>query len=210
MKICIVNSDNDLVLGVKDLISREAKFAHILDLVGTPKLRKRIQGFPAILKIIISQQLSVSAANSIWKRFIDNELTSPAAILQKDPIYLRDLGLSRSKITYVKCLAKAGINFRELAKLPDTDVLEELVKIKGVGPWTAQIYAMFSLRRRDIFAPGDLALQEAVKLLFQHRARPSEKDLCKISLPWSPNRTIAALMLWDYYNFCKLRKGISF
>ena len=210
MKVFIIKSDSDLLLGVKDLIIKEAKFGHILDLVGTPKLRKHIQGFPAILKTIISQQLSVSAANSIWKRFIDNELTSPAAILQKDPIHLRDLGLSRSKITYVKCLAKAGINFKEIAKLPDIDVLEELVKIKGIGPWTAQIYAMFSLRRGDIFAPGDLALQEAVKLLFQHQTRPSEKDLCEISLRWSPNRTIAALMLWDYYNFCKLRKGISF
>jgi DNA-3-methyladenine glycosylase II len=122
---------------------------------------------------------------------------------------LRALGLSRQKAAYAHALAAAGIEFDTLRELPTAQVVETLVAVKGIGIWTAEIYAMFSLGRADVFAPGDLALQEGARMLYDLPDRPREAPLRRMSEAWSPWRSVAARMLWAYYHVQKQREGIA-
>jgi DNA-3-methyladenine glycosylase II len=105
-------------------------------------------------------------------------------------------------------LAGSGIDFLALRDKADVDVVAELVAVQGIGTWTAEIYAMFALGRADVFAPGDLALQEGAKVLFGLKERPNEKAMRAMSLAWSPWRAVAARILWAYYHVEKSREGI--
>lgn len=121
---------------------------------------------------------------------------------------LRAVGLSRQKARYGRALAQAGIDFDALRGMPDAEVVARLVAVPGIGVWTAEIYAMFALGRADVFAPGDLALQEAARDLFRLEARPSEKVLRAMAANWSPWRSVAARILWAYYRVAKDREGV--
>ena len=121
---------------------------------------------------------------------------------------LRTLGLSRQKVKYARALSKADVDFAALRDMPHQDVVKTLTAISGIGIWTAEIYAMFSLARADVFAPGDLALQEAVRMLFDLEERPKERALRDMALAWSPWRSVAARVLWAYYAYQKNREGI--
>jgi len=121
---------------------------------------------------------------------------------------LRACGMSRQKIRYARELAASGIRYPALRNRPTDDVIETLIEVPGIGRWTAEIYAMFSLGRADVFAPGDLALQESARVLFDLDARPTEKALRKMSEGWSPWRGVAARLLWAYYHVAKDREGI--
>ena len=121
---------------------------------------------------------------------------------------LRACGLSRQKIRYAKALAEARIDFGALREAPDAQVIATLTEVTGIGVWTAEVYAMFSLGRADVFAPGDLALQEAARALFDLEARPSEKALRAMAAEWTPWRSVAARLLWAYYRVVKDREGI--
>jgi DNA-3-methyladenine glycosylase II len=121
---------------------------------------------------------------------------------------LRACGLSRQKMRYVRALAEADLDYMALRTAPDDAVIAMLVALPGIGRWTAEIYAMFSLGRADVFAPGDLALQEAARVLFGLDGRPSEKDLRRRAEDWSPWRGVAARLLWAYYRVAKEREGI--
>jgi DNA-3-methyladenine glycosylase II len=109
---------------------------------------------------------------------------------------------------YARALAQAGLDYAALRSAPDEAVIATLVVLPGIGRWTAEIYAMFSLGRADVFAPGDLALQESARLLFGLDGRPSEKDLRRRAEDWSPWRGVAARLLWAYYHVAKEREGI--
>ena len=120
------------------------------------------------------------------------------------------LGQSQPRVSrHIKILAEAGIAFDSLPDLPNDKVIATLVAVPGIGQWTAEIYAMFSLGRADVFAPGDLALQEAAKLVFGLNARPSERQLRAMAEAWSPWRAVAARLLWAYYRVAKSREGIK-
>ena len=121
---------------------------------------------------------------------------------------LRACGLSRQKIRYARELARSGIAYKGLRTAQTDDVIGTLVEVPGIGRWTAEIYAMFSLGRADVFAPGDLALQEAARILFELDARPSEKAIREMATNWSPWRGVAARLLWAYYRVAKDREGI--
>ena len=121
---------------------------------------------------------------------------------------LRAAGLSRQKARYGRELAQAGIDFNGLRYLPDVEVVKTLVAVPGIGVWTAEIYAMFALGRADVFAPGDLALQEAARMLFGLAERPTDKHLRRMAEAWSPWRSVAARILWAYYRVAKEREGI--
>ena len=121
---------------------------------------------------------------------------------------MRAVGLSRQKARYGRALAQAAIDYAGLRDRPDDEVIAVLVAVPGIGRWTAEIYAMFALGRADVFAPGDLALQEAAKLLFGLDARPSEQALRAMAQAWSPWRGVAARALWAYYRVAKLREGV--
>ena len=205
----IIATDACVAAGAAYLAELEPKFAGALKLTGSLPLRLRPDGFEALLDAIVSQQISVAAAGSIWKRLEDAQLTAPDDVVAADEDALRACGLSRPKIRYAKTLAASGLDYPALRITPTENVIAQLVEIKGIGRWTAEIYAMFSLGRADVFAAGDLALQEAAKILFELDERPSEKMFNKMAEAWTPWRAVAARLLWAYYRVEKHREGIK-
>ncbi|MEL6801070.1 MAG: DNA-3-methyladenine glycosylase 2 family protein [Pseudomonadota bacterium] len=194
--------------GAAHLAQSDPRFARALELTGPLPLRLRPDGFAALLDAIVSQQVSVAAADAIWGRLKAAGLTGPRKITWASDDNLRACGLSRQKIRYARELARARIRYKDLRTAPTDEVIATLVEVPGIGTWTAEIYAMFSLGRADVFAPGDLALQEAARILFELEARPNERSLRVISEDWSPWRGVAARLLWAYYRVAKEREGI--
>ena len=194
--------------GAQWLAGSEPRFAKALEMTGTLPLRRRPDGFAQLLSAIVSQQVSVAAARAIWGRLRDARLTGPRKIQWASDEALRAAGLSRQKIRYARALAEARINYAALREAPSDAVIATLTEVPGIGVWTAEIYAMFSLGRADVFAPGDLALQEAARILFELPERPSERALRQMAEDWSPWRAVAARLLWAYYKIAKQREGI--
>mgnify|MGYP001320582315 FL=1 len=194
--------------GAQWLAKAEPRFEAALKLSGALPLRRRPDGFAQLLSAIVSQQVSVAAANAIWGRMRDAQLTGPRKIKWASDETLNAAGLSRQKIRYARALADARINYNALRDDPSDVVIATLTEVPGIGVWTAEIYAMFSLGRADVFAPGDLALQEASRLLFELPDRPSERVLRQMAEGWSPWRAVAARLLWAYYKIAKQRDGI--
>ena len=203
----IIETDACVAEGAAWLAAKEPRFAHALDLTGKLPLRRRKDGFRALLDAIVSQQISVAAADGIWARMRAAGACSQAGIRRLSDEDLRACGLSRQKIRYARELAGAGISWRALREAPTPEVIDELTQVTGIGVWTAEIYAMFSLGRADVFAPGDLALQEAARILFEMEERPKEKALREMAQDWSPWRGVAARLLWAYYRVAKAREG---
>lgn len=204
----IIHSLDCVAEGAAWLARREPRFAHAVPLVGALPLRREDDGFAALLRAIVGQQVSVASARAIWARLIDAGLTEAAAMAAASDEGLRAAGLSRQKARYGRALAQAGIDFKALRDVSDVAVIERLVAVPGIGVWTAEIYAMFALGRADVFAPGDLALQEAARMLFRLEARPTEKALRQMAEAWSPWRSVAARILWAYYRVAKERDGV--
>lgn len=194
--------------GAQWLANFEPRFAKALEMTGTLPLRRRPDGFAQLLSAIVSQQVSVAAACAIWGRLRDARLTAPRKIQWASDEALRAAGLSRQKIRYARALADARINYAALREAPSDAVIATLTEVPGIGVWTAEIYAMFSLGRADVFAPGDLALQEAARILFELPERPSERALRQMAEDWSPWRAVAARLLWAYHKIAKQREGI--
>lgn len=204
----IIETTGCVAEGAAFLADLEPRFAHALTLTGPLPLRRRKDGFTQLLSAIVSQQVSVAAADAIWGRLKAAKLTGPRKIMWASDEDLRACGLSRQKIRYARELAGAGINYTDLRHMPTEDVVRTLVAVPGIGQWTAEIYAMFSLGRADVFAPGDLALQEAARILFELEKRPTERELRQMAADWTPWRAVAARALWAYYHVAKDREGI--
>ena len=194
--------------GAEWLAHAEPRFAHALTLVGPLPLRRQPDGFTALLDAIVGQQVSVASADAIWRRMEAAGLTDRAALAVASDEACRAVGLSRQKARYGRALADSAIDFDALRALPDAQVVEVLTDVPGIGMWTAEIYAMFALGRADVFAPGDLALQEAARVLFDLPDRPKERALRAMAEAWSPWRSVAATLLWAYYRVAKSREGI--
>ncbi len=205
----IIETDVDLSEGARWLAGREPRFAHAIGVVGPLPLRRREGGYPALLRTICSQQLSVASADAVWRRLEAKGATAPDRLLALDDAALRACGLSGQKIRYARALAEAGIDYPALAGLPEAEAIATLTAVKGIGVWTAEIYLMFSVGRADVLAAGDLALQESARILFGLPARPGDKALRLLAEPWSPWRAVAARILWAYYRAAKRREGIS-
>jgi DNA-3-methyladenine glycosylase II len=204
----IIHSDACVAEGAAWLAARDPGFARALPLVGPLPLRREADGFAALLRAIVGQQVSVASARAIWGRLEGAGLTEPAALARAPDEDLRALGLSRQKARYGRALAAAGIDFAALRAAPDAEVVRTLVAVPGIGVWTAEIYAMFALGRADVFAPGDLALQEAARVLYGLEKRPTDKALRAMAEAWSPWRSVAARILWAYYRVAKDREGV--
>lgn len=205
----IITSEACVAEGAAWLADQDARFHQALELTGPLPTRLRKDGFDQLLSAIVSQQVSVAAARAIWKRMKDAKLTGPRKIIWASEEDLRAVGLSRQKIRYAKALAEARIDFKGLRDAPNEDIVKTLTQVSGIGVWTAEIYAMFSLGRADVFAPGDLALQESARMLFGLEKRPTEKQLRQMAEAWSPWRSVAARLLWAYYHVEKQREGIA-
>lgn len=171
---------------------------------GTPPLRDFPADFQGLAKIVTGQQVSAASAAAIWNRVAAAIQPFEArALLAMPDRELAALGLSGGKIRTLKAVAAAildgGIDIEALSAAPDTVIIEKLKALHGIGPWTADIYLLFALRRADAFAPGDLALQLAVQRLFKLKERPSPAELEKIAERWRPWRAVAARLLWADY-----------
>ena len=166
---------------------------------------KRDKGFKGILQLIIEQQLSVASANAIYKKLKGKMPNiSPGSFLKLKKSDLKNCGLSKQKINYLTELAKKcekkEINFRKIHKMDDENLVQEITKIKGIGPWTAQCYMLASLNRDDVWPVADLGLMEAVRRMKGLKKRPSEDDMEKISQIWRPYRSTVANVLWASYD----------
>lgn len=204
----IITSEACVAEGAAWLAAQEVRFADALKQTGALPLRLKPDGFETLLSAIVSQQVSVASANAIFGRLKAARLTGPRKVMWASEDELRACGLSRQKIRYAKALAEARIDYKILRVTPTEEVVETLIEVPGIGRWTAEIYAMFSLGRADVFAPADLALQESARLLFDLDDRPKEKALRDMAETWSPWRSVAARLLWAYYHVEKNREGI--
>ena len=205
----IIETEACVAEGAAWLAARDARMADALVQVGPLPLRRKPDGFAELLSAIVSQQVSVASARAIWGRLQGEGLVTPQAVAARSREELRALGLSQQKARYAHALAEAGIDFDALRDAPTEDVIARLTAVTGIGIWTAEIYAMFSLGRADVFAPGDLALQEGARMLFDLPERPRDRDLRAMAEDWSPWRSVAARLLWAYYAHEKSREGIT-
>ena len=185
----------------------EKKFELIEKDFGFPSFDPREKGYLALKKTIIGQQLSVASAAAIWRRFIDADIRDEKILNGQADTQLRNLGLSRQKISYLKSLAESRLDFDQMEVMENEEVIDVLTAIKGIGLWTAEIYCIFSLRRLDIFPAGDLALQEATKYLLDLKSRPLEKEMRKLAKSWVPYRSVCAIILWHFYRNLKSRES---
>ena len=181
---------------------------------GPPPLRRREPGFAGLAAIIVSQQLSTASANAIFGRLasrIDPLEASRLAEAGDDD--LRACGLSTPKIRALRsaaiAVAEGGLDLAGLAALDAADAHNALVSVKGIGPWTADIFLLFCLGHPDAFPAGDLALQEAARLALGLKRRPDTARLERIAERWRPWRGVAARMLWAYYRSAKRRSGMT-
>ncbi|MEM6438297.1 MAG: DNA-3-methyladenine glycosylase 2 family protein [Pseudomonadota bacterium] len=205
----IIETEACVAEGAAWLAEREPRFARALAQTGPPPLRRRPDGYPALLQAIVSQQISVAAARGIQARLDAAGADTPEGLNALSDEDLRACGLSRPKIRYARALAEADLDYAALRRAPDEDALAALVALPGIGRWTAEIYLLFALGRADVFAPADLALQEAAKTLFDLEDRPAPKPFAHMAEAWSPWRGVAARLLWAYYRVDKQREGVT-
>lgn len=174
------------------------------DLAGMPPLRVTEPGFEGLSRIVVGQQLSVASAGAIWGRCAKKVIPfTPEKLLRTRETTLRAAGLSAGKVRTLKAAARAAMS-GDLMLVPepettDEEVVERLVAVTGIGPWTADIYLMFALGRPDAFAPGDLALQIAAQMGFGLEDRPTPDELIELVESWRPWRGVGARLLWHYY-----------
>lgn len=204
----IITSDACIAEGAEWLAARDPRFADLLEQTGPLPLRRQPEGFAALLDAILGQQVSTASAAALRRRMEEAGLMEERAVDAADEEALRACGLSRQKIRYAHALARARLDYGALRVIPDDEVITRLTKVPGIGRWTAEVYAMFSLGRADVFAPGDLALQEAARSFFDLPARPTDRELRAMSEDWRPWRAVAARALWAYYRVIKNREGI--
>ena len=207
-----LNSQFDLEDAIAALVRQDARLQPIFELTGMPALRQRAPGFAGLAAIVCGQQLSTASAGAIWAR-----LTKAFDPFDHDSIRkartdrLGRLGLSAAKIKTLKNIARElaaeRLNLDILAEEDADAAHHTLTALHGIGPWTADIYLLFCLGHADTWPAGDLALQEATRLLLALKKRPTTKDMGPLAEAWRPWRGAAACMLWTYYRATKQRDG---
>ncbi len=198
-------SADALKLGLDEIAMREPAMARALERAGYPEPRIRARGYATLLRTIVGQQVSVAAAASVWARMealLGPEI-APGALLAADFDALRACGLSRQKQGYARSLCElVAAGTLDLDNLPDDDeeAIAQLVRIKGIGRWSAEVYLLFAEGRPDIWPAGDLAVQAGMHKILGLDARPSEKEARLLAEQWRPHRGAAAIFTWHCYN----------
>jgi DNA-3-methyladenine glycosylase II len=211
----LIDGQNALDEAVARLLALDAEIVGKLIAIGGPTpLRLQDPGFAGLARIIVAQQVSTASANAIFGRLAAalEPLSAPTLIAASDET-LRACGLSWAKIRALRALAEAvaqrGLDLVGLGALVAEDAHRALVAVKGIGPWTADIFLLFCLGHPDAFPAGDIALQEAAKLVLGLETRPDARRLEEIAERWRPLRGIAARMLWAYYRAARQRVGMA-
>lgn len=182
----------------------DPRFSRLISEFGYPTFKEENNYFEALLKNIIYQQLSGKAAKTIYNRFLKlfetAQYPSPDEILNTPIEQLRGAGLSNQKVTYILDLSKKYVDgtlqLDELDEKSDKEVSAQLIQVKGIGQWTADMFLMFTLNREDIFPLGDLGVKKGVAVIENLPELPTEKHMAEISEKWQPYRTIAAWYMW--------------
>ena len=197
-------NEQSLAQAVDHLASIDADLKAIRDTHGYPPLWARAEGFPTLIHIILEQQVSLASAQAAFDK-LQAHLghITPKSFLTLDDATLKMLGFSRQKTRYGRLLAESLcqglLNLDDLARADDRSVHNQLVSLKGIGPWTAGIYLLMALRRPDIWPVGDLALVIAVKEVKNLAQRPDREQMEQIGEAWRPYRAVAARLLWHHY-----------
>jgi len=212
----LIDGEAALDRAIDQLIALDPDFAaRLIEIGGRPPLRRREPGFAGLVWIIVSQQVSTASASAIFRR-VESGLAplSAKSVLAADDPALRACGLSSPKMRALRALAQAverdALDLAGLAALTAEDAHRTLVAVKGIGPWTADIFLLFCLGHPDAFPAGDLALQEAARLALGRKRRPDARALEKIAERWRPLRGVAARILWAYYRSARRgREGMA-
>jgi DNA-3-methyladenine glycosylase II len=202
--------DEQVESAKKHLSKNDKILKGIIKKIGEFKIKPHTNYFETLIDSIISQQLSTKAAETIYNRFIEifkkdgvKSFPAPEIILQKEDEILRACGLSNAKVKYVKDLCVKTLDntvrIHEMNLLPDDEIIAELVKVKGIGVWTAHMFLIFCLARLDVLPVGDLGIKRAVMINYRLRKFPDEKRVGQISKKnkWAPYNTVASWYLWQ-------------
>jgi DNA-3-methyladenine glycosylase II len=205
-----IESEADIAEGLAWLTRRDRRLKPVLKVAGPLPLRRTSPGFAGLARVIIGQQVSTASANAIWTRFAaafpDGDPAAPAAA---DDATLRQIGLSGAKIVTLRAVAAAhqnGLDLDGLTALPGEEAHARLTAIRGIGPWTADVYLLFCLGHADVFPAGDLALRNAVADAFGREGPVPIAELHAMAERWSPWRAVAARLFWAYY---RARRNIA-
>lgn len=208
-----IETEQDVADGLAELLCIDGRLVPVARIAGPLPLRRRPGGFEGLAAIVTAQQISDAAAASIWARFkAAVDPFSPDAFLTLDETAHRAIGLSRPKVRTLTAIATAltdGFDLKGLDQLPGDEAISSLVEIKGIGPWTAEIYLLFCVGHPDIFPAGDLALQIGAELGLGLDGRPTEQALRDIAAHWSPWRGVAARLFWAYYRAVRLKPKVA-
>ncbi|HSE32333.1 MAG TPA: hypothetical protein VLA93_12250 [Pyrinomonadaceae bacterium] len=197
-----------------ELAGKDEHLLGILKTFGNPPLWRRPATFATLVRIILEQQVSLKSADAMCRR-LQTAITpfTPLSLITAGPDYLRKLGVTRQKTAYLLHLSSAivdgDLNLRKLRRMSDADAKAALMKIKGLGSWSADVYLLMAMCRADIWPAGDLALAVAVMELNQLKQRPTFAELEEIAEKWRPHRAVAARMLWQYYLGRRSRNGAT-
>ncbi len=203
----------DVKSGLKALAAADPRLVAVIAAAGPVPLRRSEPGFASLVSIVISQQVSKASAEAIEGRLraILDPLT-PSCVLEAGDDAFRVAGLSRPKQATVRAIAEAvavnGLDLHGLCAVPHDEAIAAMTAIKGIGPWTAEIYLLFCAGHPDMFPAKDIALQNAVGDALGLPSRPGEKALAAIAESWSPWRGVAARLFWAYYAATRGRDAI--
>jgi DNA-3-methyladenine glycosylase II len=210
--VTLLETDAVLKRGLKALAKADPVMARLATEGVIPQLRKRPPGFEGLAWIVVGQQVSTASAAAIWGRLrAILEPPTPENFLSLSDEALRAAGLSAGKVRTIRAVATEIVEHRlpldRLHDLPADEAHALLTRMKGIGPWTADIYLLFCLGHPDAFPAGDLAVQEAARLAYDLESRPDAKALTALAEQWRPWRGVAAKVLWAYYRVAKAREG---
>ncbi|UGY09666.1 DNA-3-methyladenine glycosylase family protein [Phyllobacterium pellucidum] len=207
-----IDTLDDVAEGLTALLKAHPELAVVAERAGPLPLRRSEPGFPSLASVIVSQQVSKASAASIWSRLIGliDPLT-PQNYLAAGEQAWRAAGLSRAKQETLARISEAIIagelDLLDLCERPIEEAMALMTRIKGVGPWTAEVYLLFSAGHADVFPSGDVALQHAYAHAYSESARPDSKALQRFAERWSPWRGVAARLFWAYYAATRGRDG---
>ena len=201
----MVRTSESLATSLKALAEREQAFARVLDSHGHPEPRASEPGVETLLRTIVGQQVSVAAVRSMWNKLVARfgQPVDLKKLLDASDEEMREAGMSRQKAGYLRSLAGLVLSGElDLARLPEDDeeAIAQLIKIKGIGRWSAEIYLLFAEGRHDVWPAGDLAVQIEIGKLMGLDGKPTEKQLRELAEKWRPHRGAAAVLAWHSYN----------